>query len=73
MQAQQARAQPQTARVLRAFYFDGKAVPVGETIELPRIFALEMKAANKIEFIDPPKVDDKSASQKTESRQRAIV
>jgi hypothetical protein len=41
-------------RVLRAFYFNGKPTVVGEPVELPAVFALEMAAAKKLELIDKP-------------------
>ena len=53
MQAQPQQQQPKTlnVRVLRPFYFEGKPTKVDQTITLPRVFALEMKAANKAEII----------------------
>lgn len=41
-----------TVRVLRAFYFKGKPTRIGETLDLPNVFALEMIAAKKAEPAD---------------------
>jgi hypothetical protein len=69
MQAAQAVKGPekQEVRVERAFYFNGKPTKVGETIELPRIFASEMIAAHKAKAIaakvdNKPVVDEKAAA-----------
>lgn len=51
MQAQPTLPQTLNVRVLRPFYFGGKPTKVNETIELPRIFAQEMKAAQKVEIL----------------------
>ena len=67
MQAQQAQPQTLSTRVLRAFYFNGKPVKKDETIELPRLFALEMKAAHKVEIIQP-KAEVKPEPVKAEAR-----
>jgi len=72
MQAQQAQPQVQSARVIRSFYFNGKPTKVGETIELPRFFALEMKAANKVAII-APKLEEKPEPKKPESQPRRLV
>ena len=54
------QAPPKTARarVLRAFYIGGKATSVGAVVELPRVFALEMAAAKKVELLPEPKAED---------------
>jgi len=39
-------------RVVRAFYFDKKPTKVDTIVEVPKIFAAEMVAANKAEFVD---------------------
>lgn len=54
MQNRQAAQQNpmQKVRVMRAFYYHGKPIEKGSTGELPKLFALEMRAANKVEFID---------------------
>jgi len=72
MQAQQAQPKMENARVLRSFYFNGKPTKVGETIELPRFFALEMKAANKVAII-APKPEEKPEPKKPESQSRKLV
>jgi len=53
MQQAKPAQQPTTqkVRVLRSFYYQGKAVEKNETVTLPRIFAAEMKAANKVAFV----------------------
>lgn len=47
---------PQTlgGKVLRPFYYQGKVLEKGKSYELPRVFALEMKAANKFEISNEP-------------------
>ena len=56
---------PQTlkGKVLRPFYYKAGEPPlkVGEVLELPRIFALEMKAANKFELEQAPQAPAVSA------------
>jgi hypothetical protein len=67
MKAPQPGAQPTTlkVRVLRAFYFSGKSIAVKTELELPRLFALEMQAANKVELVKeeapPPAAQPKQA------------
>jgi hypothetical protein len=41
--------------VARAFYYQGKPLEVGKTYQLPRVFAVEMKNANKgrIKVVEP--------------------
>jgi hypothetical protein len=39
-------------KVVRAFYYDRKPLKIGEVVTLPRVFALEMEAAKKLELID---------------------
>ena len=71
MQAQSTQPKVQSVRVTRAFYLNGKPTKVNETIELPRILALEMKAANKVEFIEAkqePAVEAKKPDAPRESR-----
>jgi len=71
MQAQKP-AQPATLKgeVVRAFYYQGKLLKVGEKLELPRIFALEMHAANKlrIETAAPAPEKVEAPASKKESR-----
>jgi hypothetical protein len=56
MKAPQPDAQPTTLKVkaLRSFYFSGKPIPVNTEVELPRVFALEMHAANKVQILPSP-------------------
>jgi hypothetical protein len=53
MQVQKKPAAPETlkVRVVRPFYYKGKPVEKDATVELPRVFALEMKDAKKAEVI----------------------
>jgi hypothetical protein len=54
-------------RVLRAFMgHERKVLPKDWEGDLPRVFALEMKAANKVEFIEAPKPEAAPAPQKDE-------
>lgn len=34
--------------VVRAFFYQGAVLPVGSSVELPRVFAMEMVAADKV-------------------------
>lgn len=47
--------QTKKGRVLRAFYYQGKATKVEQVVELPAIFAREMEAAGKLELIEDAK------------------
>ena len=49
MQAVQQATQPKTLRVkvLRSFYYQGKPVEKDAIVELPRVFAMEMRDARK--------------------------
>lgn len=38
-------------KVLRPFYYGSKVIPRDSRQELPRLFALEMRAANKVEIL----------------------
>ena len=67
MQAQTTQPQTLNVRVLRAFYFGGKPTKVNETIELPRIFAQEMKAAHKVEIL-PAKPEPAPEAKKPEAK-----
>lgn len=55
MQVQKPGAQPANVKVkiLRAFYYQGKPLAKDEIVTIPRLFALEMAAANKAEIINP--------------------
>jgi saccharopine dehydrogenase-like NADP-dependent oxidoreductase len=44
-------------KVLRSFYFNRAVQPVGSTLELPAVFALEMAAAGKVEAVPEPVAD----------------
>jgi hypothetical protein len=44
--------QPIKVRVNRAFYFDGKALPVGAEVSIPPALAAELDGAGKIERAD---------------------
>lgn len=46
--------QTKQGRVLRAFYYNGEPTKVDAVVTLPKVFALEMAAANKLELIDEP-------------------
>jgi hypothetical protein len=72
MQAQQNQPKTSSVRVLRAFYFNGKPVKVNETLDLPRLFALEMRAAHKVEIIEA-KPETKPEPVKAEPRTRGLV
>jgi hypothetical protein len=74
MQAQPQQPKTSSVRVLRAFYFNGKPVKVNETLDLPRLFAIEMVAAHKVELIEP-KGEDRPEAKKPEVRagQKALV
>ena len=65
----------ETKKVLikRAFMFNGTPTVVGKIIDLPRIFALEMCAANKAEFakeadVKVTETKEKAASAKEEQK-----
>ena len=40
-------------RVVRAFYYNKRPTVVGAKVKLPKVFAAEMVAARKAEFVDP--------------------
>lgn len=48
----------QLVEVIRAFYYQGKAVPVLDEkknpnrVVLPKLFAIELRAANKVKFVE---------------------
>jgi hypothetical protein len=46
--------QTQYVRVLRSFFLDGKAIPVGTTIEVPRHVAAGAIACGKAVAAEPP-------------------
>lgn len=45
----------QRIRVIRSFNIEGKPATKGAEIDLPLSFAVELRSANKAEFIDDPK------------------
>lgn len=57
MKAQQTPAPPATlkVKVVRAFYYQGKAVEKDAIVELPRVFALEMRDARKALVVEEEK------------------
>lgn len=61
--------QTQTVRVTRAFYVSGKSLAVGEVVDLPKLLAIEVKAAGKVEFVDgPARVADAGEKKKPEAK-----
>lgn len=70
--AQQTQPKTQNVRVLRSFYFQGKPTKVNETIEVPRTFALELKAAHKAEFVEP-KPEPEAKKPEAKAGQKALV
>jgi len=60
--------QTKKGRVLRAFYYQGKPTKVNETVELPRVFALEMASAHKLELIEDPKPEETKALPKADTK-----
>lgn len=44
----------QRVKVLRPFYFDKKLQEKDKELDLPRTFAIEVRDANKAEFVDRP-------------------
>lgn len=66
-------APPQTQRgkVLRAFYYQGKVLAKDSTQELPRLFALEMQAAKKFEFVTEPEAPVAPAAPAVEASKTA--
>ncbi len=51
--------QTKTVRVTRAFYVNGKATKIGDVLDLPHVFALEMLAAHKVVPAEKPKPEQK--------------
>lgn len=62
-------------RALRKFYFDRKLIDIGHEIDIPKIFALEMRASNKVEIIEakPPEVVAKPDEKPVEEPKRPIL
>jgi hypothetical protein len=44
----------ETIKVLRPFLIDGTPTKVGQVIEVPSAFAVELRTAKKAEKFDPP-------------------
>lgn len=66
--------QTKKGRVLRAFYYQGKPTVVGQVVELPRVFALEMAAANKLELLEDPKPEAAAAADaKSKADQKGAI
>lgn len=65
-----AQNQTQKVKVLRAFYdHEKKVLTVGEEVTLPLVFAQEMRAANKVAFVEEETTPVVSYEEpKTESR-----
>jgi len=62
----------QRIRVLRPFNLDGKSQPKGAEIEIPLSFAIELRSANKAEFIEPkPDPKPEPAPAKAEAEPKA--
>lgn len=47
-------AKMQWVRVTRSFNFECSPLPVGKVLELPLNFAIELRSASKVEFVDAP-------------------
>lgn len=58
-------------KVLRAFYWQGRALKVGEKVSLPKTFAAEVVASNKAEYVpDTPKAPEVEAKPKGDQHAR---
>lgn len=55
-------------RVVRAFYWEGKVVPVGAVLELPANRAPEFIATNKAVYCDPPSAAPTATEEPQKSR-----
>jgi hypothetical protein len=44
----------ETIRVLRPFILDGSPTKVGDVIDVPAVFAIELRTAKKAEKVVPP-------------------
>lgn len=54
-------------RVLRAFYWQGKPTVVSDELEVPALFAAELVAAHKAEFIQPAAPPEPSHQQQADA------
>jgi hypothetical protein len=48
----------ETLKVLRPFIFDGAPTKVGDVIEVPAVFGVELRTAKKAEKYEAPKAID---------------
>jgi hypothetical protein len=48
----------ETLKVLRPFILDGNPTKVGQIIEVPSSFGIELRTAKKAEKFDPPKTPE---------------
>lgn len=61
--------QTKTVRVLRNFYYQAKAIEKGTVVTLPKVFAIEMIAANKAEAADgEPESTPKTGAKQPEKK-----
>jgi hypothetical protein len=60
----------QLVKAIRGFYFRGKPVNAGKTVDLPAGFAMEMIAAGKAEEAKPEPKDETKAETKAEPKSR---
>lgn len=62
----------QRIKVIRPFRLDGKSVAKDMEIEVPMSFAIELRSANKAEFIEPkPEPKPEPAPSKAEAEPKA--
>ncbi len=57
-----------TVRVVRGFLYQGKPIKAGVEMELSDVFAREMRAAGKVEFIEAAPAE-KSSTAKNEKKE----
>lgn len=63
--------QIQHVKVVRAFYFNKELWPVGKEDDMPKNFALDMRASNKVEFIEPKPQKNIDLKQPTQDNAKA--
>lgn len=63
--------QTKTVRVTRAFYFSKAPTKVGQVLDLPHVFALEMIAAHKAEPAEKQSATSESTSDKAKGAKDA--
>lgn len=63
MRVQQEPALPETlkVKVVRAFYYQGKPINKDVIVDLPRVFALEMRDARKATVVEDEEADKPAA------------